>query len=226
MGQVTDHAWIMRGGERLLPRRSGARELDHAGQPLTGRRVLDRRQGEVQGRASSIEDDASGARAGIARPRLQRAGGGATYFSSGRFISLPRLSESRRRHETFMERRQNSQSPSPTFDDDPPSQSPALATSPGALGKPAACIPKPRDAAGPARRARSLARAWHAARGAWLARRLARVEAELQMLTARLTDPRIEGDRESSRQALWNWESCCMERAVLRARIERCRSAR
>jgi hypothetical protein len=77
-------------------------------------------------------------------------------------------------------------------------------------------------AAQPTRRPWRLVRAWQAARAYWLARRLARVEAELQTLTARLQG--ADGHAEISREDLLARESCSIEIATLRAQIARCRA--
>jgi hypothetical protein len=79
---------------------------------------------------------------------------------------------------------------------------------------------------GSARRAPPFVRAWHAAREFWLSRRLASIEAELRALAARLEVTHGEGRPTASWQDLADWEGCCMERAVLRARIRRWKSMR
>ena len=67
----------------------------------------------------------------------------------------------------------------------------------------------------------ALVRAWHAIKGAWLARRLEGVETELLALTARHA---AEGRAMISREDMAIYESCCMERAILRAQIDHCRA--
>jgi hypothetical protein len=63
-------------------------------------------------------------------------------------------------------------------------------------------------------------------REAWLALRLAGVEAELRALRTRLDEPFDPARMQARRLELSAWESGCMERAVLRARIRLCRSLR
>ena len=94
---------------------------------------------------------------------------------------------------------------------------------PGQAGRLPICGP---GYPGSARRAPPFVRAWHASRELWLARRLAGIEAELRALAARLDVTHGEGRPTASWQDLADWEGCCMERAVLRARIRRWRSMR
>jgi hypothetical protein len=93
-----------------------------------------------------------------------------------------------------------------------------------ALGKTAAHGPTPPDTYDEASRPPRLVRAWHAACGAWLAHRLAQVEEELRVLTTRLAPPDAADRSEPSRDDLLALESFHVERAILRARIERCRA--
>jgi len=93
-----------------------------------------------------------------------------------------------------------------------------------ALGKTAAHGPTPPDSPDEASRPPRLVRAWHAARGAWLAHRLAQVEDELQALTTRLAPSGEAGPPHPSRDDLLALESFHVERAILRARLERCRA--
>ena len=101
---------------------------------------------------------------------------------------------------------------------------PAPETGSGALGKTAAHGPMPPDSPDEASRPPRLVRAWHAARGAWLAHRLAQVEDELRVLTTRLAPAGEAGPPHPSRDDLLALESFHVERAILRARIERCRA--
>ena len=94
----------------------------------------------------------------------------------------------------------------------------------GAVSKPVAC-PLDRPAAvEPKRRAPRLLRAWNAGWAAWLARRLARIETQMLALRSRAGGHGPRHLDESWRQDLAIYESCCMERAVLRAQIDRCRA--
>ena len=102
--------------------------------------------------------------------------------------------------------------------------SPAPDTGTSAFGKTAAHGPTPPDSPDEASRPPRLVRAWHAARGAWLAHRLAQVEDELRALTTRLAPAGEAGPSHPSRDDLLALESFHVERAILRARIERCRA--
>ena len=100
------------------------------------------------------------------------------------------------------------------------------ATRPAALGNPVSRFPAPGGANRSRRRASLLARAWYAVYAAWLRGRLARIETELQARTTRLPG-HVRDDRSAaSRKDLPDLESCHMERAVLLARLARCRSMR
>ena len=101
---------------------------------------------------------------------------------------------------------------------------PAPDTGSAALGKTAAHGPTRPDSSDEASRPPRLVRAWHAARGAWLAHRLSQVEEELQALTKRLAPGDAADRSEPSRDDLLALESFHVERAILRARIERCRA--
>ena len=61
-------------------------------------------------------------------------------------------------------------------------------------------------------------------RPAWLARRLARIETQMLALRSRAAGHGPRHLDESWRQDLAIYESCCMERAVLRAQVDRCRA--
>jgi hypothetical protein len=73
---------------------------------------------------------------------------------------------------------------------------------------------------GSTRRLSVRVRAWHAIKGAWLAKRLEGVETELLALSARHA---AEGRARISKEEMAIYESCCMERAILRAQIAHCR---
>ena len=102
--------------------------------------------------------------------------------------------------------------------------SPAPDTGSDALGKTAAHGATPAHSPDAASRPPRLVRAWHAARGAWLEHRLAQVEDELKVLTTRLAPAGEAGRADPSRDDLLALESFHVERAILRARIERCRA--
>ena len=98
----------------------------------------------------------------------------------------------------------------------------AITTGPGSLGKtPARAARGAASASVP-----PLARVLNAARGAWLGLRLKQVEAELRALRARTAGSGSDSRPEVSREDMATYESCCMERAVLHAQIDRCRSLR
>ena len=101
-----------------------------------------------------------------------------------------------------------------------------MQSKPGTLGNPVSRFQTGRGMERPALGASRLVRAWHAAGDAWLARRLARVEAELRALKMRLAARGENGQPQFSREDLLAIESCCIESATLRARIERCRTPR
>lgn len=98
-----------------------------------------------------------------------------------------------------------------------------MTTGPGSLGKTPARAP---GASASAHGVPPLARVWHAARVAWLGLRLKQVEAELRALRSRTAGTGSEGRTEVSQDDMATYESCCMERAVLHAQIDRCRSMR
>jgi hypothetical protein len=74
---------------------------------------------------------------------------------------------------------------------------------------------------GSTRRASLLVRVWQAVTVAWLAKRLQSVETELLELTACHAG---KGRSMISKQDMTLFESCCMERAILRARIAAAKS--
>lgn len=100
------------------------------------------------------------------------------------------------------------------------------ATQPAALGNPVSRFPAASRATASSPRPSLPARAWYLLYGAWLSRRLARIEGELQARSTRLADQVRAGRTEASRKDLPDLESCHMERAVLLARLARCRSMR
>jgi hypothetical protein len=65
-----------------------------------------------------------------------------------------------------------------------------------------------------------LVGAWHAVKGAWIAKRLQSVETELLELTACHAG---KGRSMISKQDMALFESCCIERAILRAQLAHCR---
>ena len=88
------------------------------------------------------------------------------------------------------------------------------------LGDPCARTQYGRGGPGSTRRLSAPVRAWHAIKGAWLAKRLEGVETELLALTA---GHAAEGRTMISKEEMAIYESCCMERAILRAQIAHCR---
>ena len=106
----------------------------------------------------------------------------------------------------------------------PPETRPALlASPPGTLGGP--IRPRVRwGAPAPLRGFGPLARVWYAYRATRLASRLQRVETELLQLTAQTARQNGEGRAPISREDLATYEGCCIQRALLRAQIDWCRT--
>ncbi|MCE9660680.1 MAG: hypothetical protein K8R60_19295 [Burkholderiales bacterium] len=98
---------------------------------------------------------------------------------------------------------------------------PALLPSiPGALGGPIAHPRAWRSAPAPLRAFGPLARVWYACRARWLGTRLRKVETELQQFMLRKPRDSGEGDAPISREDRAAYESCCLQSALLRARID------
>ena len=213
----------MRRGEGLLPGRAAAREVDHARKPLAGRRILDRRQGEVARHGLVRRGRWSQAR--TSRPPCRGsnapAAGGDTSHRVGSSVLFGALTHedrrTRNRHASapVCARRLADLHPMTTH-----SKRPRWPRGAGVLGKPAACCSAGRGTAGSARRAPPFVGPGTPPAVLWLARRLAAHRGRAARAGgAAGSDPRMRAGRRASRQDLADWEGCCMERAVLRARI-------